>query len=279
MFQDLDSTLAKLLTDPAAPPELAASDVNFETPDKNFAPAQPTVDLFLYEVKENRDLRDPTPILQKVGETFTRLPPPVRIDCSYIVTAWSNAVGAAKVSAEHQLLFEALQWLTRFPTIPAVYLQGSLVNPIYPPPTMVAQLDPNKHAGDFWYALGIPPRPAFYLTVTIEMVLNESIASGALVTTRSTIAGPDGVPPTENWVQIGGQVVAAASPAGVAGAVVDLVDLGLRTTTGTDGRYTFLRVPLGTHSLRAVAVGFRPLVQPVNVPGNLNEYDLTLISL
>ena len=37
---------------------------------------------------------------------------------------------------------------------------------------MVAQMDPNKNAGDFWFALGIPPRPAFYLVATIAMDLD-----------------------------------------------------------------------------------------------------------
>ena len=230
-------------------------------------------------MKENRELRDPTPILKKTGTTFLRLAPPVRIDCSYIVTTWSNATKDAKVSAEHQLLFEALKWLTQFPTIPSKYLVGSMANPIYPPPTLVAQLDPNKHAGDFWYALGISPRPAFYLTVTIEMVLSDPIASGALVTSHSTVSGPNGVTPSESLVQIGGQVVAATSGLGLAGATVDLVDLGMGTTTDSDGRYSFLQVPVGNHSLRAVAVGFQPLLQPLNVPGSPSDYVLTLNSL
>src|SRR6266566_4862553 len=182
MFQDLDTTLTQILNDaaPAELPELRSADVSFETPDKNFTPPQATVNLFLYDVKENRDLRDPTPILEKVGNTFIRRPPPARVDCSYIVTAWSSGAGAAKVAGEHRLLAEALKWLSRFPTIPSIYLQGDLANQLYPPPTLVAQMDPNKNAGDFWIALGIPPRPAFYLTVTIAMLLGVE-AEGQLV--------------------------------------------------------------------------------------------------
>src|SRR3954462_3389469 len=85
MFQDLDSTLAQVVNDPTAPATLRNADVSFETPDRNFTPAPATVNLFLYEVRENRDLRDPTPVVEKVGTTFVRRPPPVRLDCSYIV--------------------------------------------------------------------------------------------------------------------------------------------------------------------------------------------------
>jgi hypothetical protein len=57
MIRDLDDTLKAILDDPASPTELRNADVSFEAPDKSFAPAQATVNLFLYEVKENRELR------------------------------------------------------------------------------------------------------------------------------------------------------------------------------------------------------------------------------
>ena len=214
MFQDLDSTLSKILNDvamqapPIAPPltELLAADVAFITPDKGFKPGTPTVNLFLYDVKENRELRDPTPITVKVGNDFVTRQPPVRVDCSYIVTAWSLPASEVNTQIEHQLLAQALLWLTRFPTIPATYLQGTLLNQLYPPPIYVAQVDPNKNAGEFWDALAIPPRPAFYLTVTVAMELGLQ-ESGSLVTTHFTGFDPGNGTATETLVQIGGRVL------------------------------------------------------------------------
>lgn len=60
MYQDLDKTLNNLLNDATAaaiPAELLAADVSFQTPDKNYKPTTPdtAVNLFLYEVKENRE--------------------------------------------------------------------------------------------------------------------------------------------------------------------------------------------------------------------------------
>src|SRR5258706_3643559 len=103
MFQDLDDTLEAILDDAGAPPELRAAVVSFETPDKNFAPVQATVNLFLYEVKENRSLRDPVPITEIVAGQFIRRMPPLRVDCCYLVTAWSPQAGAAKIVEEHLL--------------------------------------------------------------------------------------------------------------------------------------------------------------------------------
>lgn len=287
MFQDLDNTLKTMLDDPAmkSPPivppltELFNADVSFITPDKTFSPtlSQPTVNLFLYDVKENRELRDPTPIIEKVGSTFTRRPPPVRMDCSYIVTAWSNAIGAAQVADEHRLLAQSLLWLSRFSTVPSNYLQGSLVPQLYPPPMWVAQLDPNKNAGEFWDALAIPPRPAFYLTVTVAMELS-LVETGPLVTTRTTNAEVGAGTTDEAWVQIGGRILTAGG-LGIPGALVDITNAGLQTSSNSDGRYTFPRVPVGTHTVRVVAVGFQPKTQSLTVPGLPEDYNVTLIPL
>jgi hypothetical protein len=47
MLHDLDATLRAVLTDPAAPADIRTAEISFETPDKDFRPAQPTVNLFL----------------------------------------------------------------------------------------------------------------------------------------------------------------------------------------------------------------------------------------
>ena|SRR5262245_3519414 len=277
MFHDLDKTIEKILDDNDAPAELKAAQVSFITPDKNFTLTGATINLFLYEVKENRELRDPTPIIEKINGVFVRKEPPLRVDCSYIVTTWSNATGDARVVEEHRLLAQALLWLSRFPTIPSDKLQGSLANQLYPPPTMVAQMDPNKNAGDFWFALGVPPRPAFYLVVTIAMDLDLTI-EGPLVTTRFTNVETGLGADEEQWAQIGGRV-ATAGGEGIADALVDMLDAGLRARSDADGRYSFVRVPSGTHSIRVVATGFQPKTQPLTVPGKPEDYDVTLTPL
>lgn len=282
MFDDLDASLAQLLNDaPAAElPELRNADVSFLTPESAFAPGQSTIDLFLYEVLENRDLRDSRPIVERDGDRFTTRPAPLRADCSYIVTAWDAAQqGATRVAAEHRLLAQALAWLSRFGTIPDRYLQGLLGSPerLYPPPALVAQRDPNQNAGDFWVAMGIPPRPAFAVTATIELGLGEP-TYGDLVTTRFTrftVAGSH----DEAWIQIGGRIVDKVAGDGIPDAVVDVTDLQLRTRSGPEGRYSFPRVPPGPHTVRVVGRGFVPKTQPVVVPARPEDYLVELTPL
>ena len=278
MFNDLDNTLARLLND--APqgelPELRNSEVSFETPDFSFAPAQDTVSLFLYEVKENRELRDPTPVVERVGTGFVRHSPPLRADCSYIATTWgTGAAGAVRVASEHRLLGQALIWLSRFPTIPAQYLQGVLTSPLrfYPLPTMVAQMDPNQHAGDFWTAMGIAPRPAFYLIVTTELPLSFP-TEGPLVTTADVGYLQAGQPASrEEWISFGGQVRDAGG-APVPGSSVLLDPAGRIEVTDADGHFRFDKVAAGGYTLRARAPGHPDVSRSVQVPEPSGEYDV-----
>ena len=282
MFDDLDASLTQLINDAPAIefPELRNADVTFVTPESAFSPGLPTVDLFLYEVRENRDLRDSRPIVERNGDHFTTRPAPLRADCAYIVTTWAaGQPGATRVAAEHQLLGEALAWLSRFGTLPDRYLQGTLGDPgrLYPPPALVAQYDPNQNAGDFWVAMGIPPRPAFGLTVTVELELGGP-EDGDLVTTLVGASESNGAAEAR-WITVGGRVVDNVAGDGVEGAVVDLLDLRLRTRTGAEGRYAFPRVPPGGHTVRAVGRGFAPRTQPLAVPGRPEDYLVELTPL
>lgn len=281
MLDDLDASLTQLLNDaPAELPELRAADVTFVTPENAFAPAQPTVDLFLHAVRENRELRDSRPIVERDGDRFTTRPAPLRADCSYVVTTWAaGPPGAARVAAEHRLLGQALTWLSRFGTVPDRYLQGLLGLPdrLYPPPVLVAQLDPNQNSADFWVAMGIAPRPAFELTVTVELDLGEPVL-GDLVTTRFTRFEASGAA-DQPWVQLGGRVVDGVAGDGIPDAVVDVTDLRLRTRSGTEGRYSFPRVPPGPHTIRVVGRGFAQKTQPLVVPARPEDYLVELTPL
>jgi len=284
MFQDLDATMRTILDDAAAPAELRAADVSFEPPNKAFAPGQPTVNLFLYEVKENRVFRDPEPIIRQVGGSFVRRLPPLRVDCVYLVTTWSNQGGGAGVAEEHQLLGQALAWLSRFSVIPATFLQGSLAVPPqpFPPPTLVAQMEDGKSAGEFWSALGSVPRPAFHVVVTISIDLGLETPEGPAVVTKEMILTDKTSPlipkpVLADFFEIGGTVRDAVSLLAIPGATVTLLELQRVVTTDEQGHFTFTDLNAGSYTLRASAVDFVTSNNPIDIPGTvLNAYDVNL---
>jgi hypothetical protein len=271
VFNDLDTTLRAVLDDSAAPAALRGAEVSFETPEKDFTPAQPLVNLFLYEVQENHQLRENGPIVDLVDGRYASGPPPVRIDCTYLVTAWSTKSGALKTEEEHRLLGLALLWLNRFPVIGAGFLQGDLANPAqpFPLPTMVAQLKEDQSSGQFWTALGIAPRPAFSLTVTISMQLPEEpdefpVVQGIRLESASLL-GP----------ALGGRVL-DATLAPVAGAKVTVVETGDNSTGGPDAAFSFAGIAFGEYTL-LVEVAGRPEVRaPVGYAADNQVHNVIL---
>jgi hypothetical protein len=287
MFHDLDETLRAILDDPAAPDELRDADVSFLTPEKSFAPAEPTVNLFLFEVRENYDLRDPVPVVERTAGGYVQVPPPLRVACSYLVTAWSDESGPAKVVEEHRLLGQAMRWLSRFSTIQPEHYRGGLVEQPLPPPLTLAQPDGYKKINDFWSALGRPPQPAFCLTATISMISSEPEPLGPPVITRELRISPDAAAASpsegararslslsaapaarrssataetfEEFNSIGGRVT-DADGAPLVGATVLLSKLRAVATTDESGRYSFARVPPGRHRLRVRAGTLRQTV-------------------
>jgi hypothetical protein len=279
MFQDLDDTVQQMLADPvmvANFSDLLNADVSFETPDRNYAPAQPTLNLFLYDVKENRELRENvlTPRNQP-SDGYRLRRAPLRLDCAYLATTWSNRNGAAKVAEEHALLGQAMRWLSRFAAIPTVYLQGSLVDQAYPVPLYVAQADANRDAGEFWMAMGIAPRTAFYLLATIAMDLDIEIET-PLVTTTIAWYGHVGDATPEELININGFVFDAAGTP-VSGATVSLAPDGGVVETDAAGRYAYFRLRRGTqYLLTAGKPGLGQTARNVEVPSSTGEYDMRL---
>lgn len=277
MFDDLDATLRMVLDDAGAPPELRLADVSFETPGKDYAPAPETVNLFLREVRENAELRDPVPVIEQANGEFVRRPPPLRVECAYLVTTWADPSQAAgvKVLAEHRLLAQALAWLRRFPTIPAGYLQGTLASQEIPPPTVVARPAGARDAGEFWTwsALGIAPRPALDLAVTIAMAIDLTVIEGPpVVTSELRLGQPDAGP---GIFEVAGTVRRAL--AAVPGAQVALQPGGATTVTDELGRFSFAGLAPGDYSLSTTTAGQPATATAVVVPATTaSAYDVDL---
>ncbi len=278
MFQDLDSTLQALADDPTAPDVVLGDDVSFETPDKNFTPSQETLNLFLHDVKENRELRDVEPILVLQNGQYIKRQPPVRIDCSYLVTAWSSQSGGLKVAAEHNMLGKGLAWFSHFDTIPDKYFQGSLVGQPFPPPSMVAQMNGKQDSHEFWSALGIAPRLGFTLTVTVALDLEIQDLLGPAVATRELRVGPrHDSDQLERTIGIAGTVQDSDSKALIMAATVRIEELERTTHTDALGRYRFSNLEPGDYTLVTAAEGFSPERRPIQVPEtNANSYRFEL---
>jgi hypothetical protein len=274
MIDDLSRSLELLLTRPGLPPELSLAQISFESPAPPFSPAQTTVNLFLFDIQENTELRSSEPKIVRNGNQAILQQPPPRVACSYLVTAWpAGGIGIPLI--EQLLLSQVFTALAAFPAIPQVFLAGALSAGQEPlPPMTVARGDELRHNAEFWTALGGKLRAALRVTATISIPVFED-RTAFLVTSKSTHYAPgldrDAAPVADPLVQIGGRVISDLGVA-LAGAVVDILDAGLRTRTDQEGRFSFPLVPAGVRRFRAIATGFQPLDQNRPVPGTPGDY-------
>jgi hypothetical protein len=188
MIHDLDRSIEELLRQ-ELPPELVDQvTITFATPNDEFPPpsvAPPAVDLFLYDVRENRELRSNEPRLERQPDgTAVRRAAPVRVDCSYLVTAWASGSSSTASLDEHRLLGEVMRVLLRHRTLPEAVLQGAMRDQDLPLPTSSLQPGHLQNLGEFWQALGGRPRAALNYTVTLALQLQPEEPLGPVVTER-----------------------------------------------------------------------------------------------
>ena len=130
MIDDLNKTLEILLRKFLSPARAQKVGITFLPPDDRFPPASvslPAIDLFLHDVRENRDLRSNEWSVQQQGNGgVTKSPPPARVDCTYLITAWGPKRAANAIQTEFQILGEVLSILLRHQTFPPEVLQGKL---------------------------------------------------------------------------------------------------------------------------------------------------------
>lgn len=182
MIHDLDNALRELL-ERELPPELVAQvTISFATPDDQFPPSTvipPAIDLFLYDVRENRDLRsNEWEVERRSDGTAARKRPPVRVACSYLVTAWASESSTTPAEDEHRLLGEVMKVLLKHPTIPGAVLQGSLQGQEPPLPTVTMRDGHLQSMGEFWQALGGKPKAALHYMVTIGVEPEAAVETG-----------------------------------------------------------------------------------------------------
>ncbi len=176
------------------------------------------------------------------------------------------------VAEEHRLLGQTLRWLSRFGTIPENYFQGSLLGQPFPPPTLVAQMEGKHNLAEFWSALGIAPRPAFTLVVTIAMELDDSVSEGPPVATKKIQLEQ------EVFFEIAGTVKDTNFPPNpINGAEITLIEVEKTLTTNEKGQFRFADLEAGSYTLQATATGFTQQNKTITVPNTvLNQYDLSL---
>jgi hypothetical protein len=163
VIHEIDDALRKLVER-----ELAGSgvEISFEAPTSDWAArrSSPTVDLYLYDIREDRDRRNMAmePVRDKTGVIVGRRRPPRMFKLSYLVTAWTQ-----RPEDEHRLLSTILACAVRYDALPRDILSGTLLEQPLNVPVTVALPPPEDRAlSDVWTALGGELKPSLDLVIT-----------------------------------------------------------------------------------------------------------------
>lgn len=284
MFDDLDETIRQLLI-AEMPVKNGEVEISFDQPKREWSARQskPTLNLFLYDVRENNVLRQ---------HQWEQLPGhgsadmahlkrmPFRVDCTYMLTTWASVP-----EDEHRLLTRCLLALFRFPILPEARLVGSLRNPPFDIQACLARHDRLTNPAEVWSALDNEMRPSVSYIVTLALDPWKEITT-PIVRTRTLLTGQ--APQLPHVTQltdtsrgdmelIGGKITESkreGSP--LSGVEVAIKGTGLFTRTDVEGRYVLGSLPAGEYTLVAWPAKGKPKEKKISIPEKEGNYDMAI---
>lgn len=284
MLADLDETIRKLLI-AEIPIKNGDVDISFEQPKREWSArlAKPSINLFLYDVRENNILRQHQ--WERLdnngrvnGDRVTLKRTPIRVDCSYIMTTW-----AADAEDEHKLLTRAMLALFRFPKLPDKYLTGTVQNPPYELRSRLASYDKLTEPTDLWNVLDNEMHPSVSYVITLALDPWTEI-TGALVRTRTLRFGPSTTLPDypvlstdAGWVDmvtIGGTVRSKTGDKPLSNLEVAIKGTGLFAVTDNLGHYRLGSMPPGEYTLVLWMPDGKVKQKKVTIPNKDGDYDM-----
>lgn len=189
MIPEVDHALRTLIEREAVDP--TEVEVAFDAPTKDWAGRRtgPTVDVYLYDIREDLRRRERGWLNEYDGNRIlARHMPPRFFKLSYLVAAWTQ-----RPEDEHRLLAALMTCLLRYEALPAEVLTGSLAALGFPIPVSVALPPPEDRSfADVWTALGGELKPSLDIVVTAPIEAGRAIPAGPPVQ-RPTVLVAGGI--------------------------------------------------------------------------------------
>src|SRR5215211_1497963 len=262
---DLDEALRILLRRELERHGFEGVEIAFDAPASDWSAklTAPTVNLFLYDLRENVAESEATPRNVRVNGAQMAAPPPMRLEVTYSVTAWTQAV-----QDEHRLLSQVLTILFSHTSLPADLIAGRLAaaSQLRSIETEVGR--PKEEKADFWTSIGGRYKASIDYAVRLEVESGLMFTRGPEVRTQTVRLQQSEAPVrTMEELQRFGGVVLGPEAEPVADAWVVMPDLGRWTTSDRDGRFLFDGVRAGDHRLVARTAAGDEVGGTVKVPG------------
>ena len=165
MIPDVDVALRAIIRDHIRDEQIS---IAFDAPTREWASklGGPTIDLYLYDIREDVARRANGPMIRRDDENrmTSTGPAPRHYRLSYLVTAWTK-----RPDEEHRLLSEALRCLSAHDAILPEHLTGELADQRPLPLTVAVPPPQDRSVSDIWSAMGGELKPSLDLVVTAPM--------------------------------------------------------------------------------------------------------------
>jgi len=285
MIADLDETIRELLKD-ELPIKNSEIEVSFEQPKRENTArwSKPTLNLYLYDLRENNVLRQHQWECLSKGNGRDNLAhlkrSPMRVDCSYMITAWAN-----DPQDEHRLLGRCLLALFRFPILPADRLIGTVRNPPFDIQTRLASHDRLTNPAEVWSSLDNEIRPSVPFIVTLALdpwsEIQTPIMRTLTIQTGQSKTLPEKrelIEETRDMLTFISGTIREKTPAGrsLAGIRINVRGSGLSAITDQEGRFTIGSLGYGEHILEIRTNADLVKETRIIIPSIDGGYDLTL---
>jgi len=245
-------------------------DISFDRPTRDWSSrlTRPTINAFLYDVRERADLKDEVDIISRDGNgRAVRQRPPRRVDLVYLLSAWTT-----EPDDEHRILARVLACMFRQDKIGADHLQGDLKNTNYPILTRVPKPEEASRASEVLGGVGNDLHAGLNWVWTVPLEVFKP-AVGPLVRTAEIRVAETGDPVDAVIVEVGGLAHRKGDRlAGVAGVRVQVVGTGHEAVSDAEGKFRFVNLPAGSYKWRVEPPDGKAKEHKVVVPSP--DYDI-----
>lgn len=265
---DLDETLRLLLRRELSKHGFEGVEIAFEAPAREWSGklTSPTVNLFLYDLREAVERAEGTGQEVRGNGGAVEHRPPLKLELTYAVTAWTKAV-----EDEHRLLSQVLAVLFSYRSVPDDILDGRFTTTnLKAIETVVGR--PREEKSDFWSAVGGQYKASIDYVVRLSVESGAMLVRGPEVRTQKLVTRLAEGPPRAmvEMHRFGGRVVDGDGEP-VVNAWVAMPEQGLWTASDRDGRFVFQRIVPGSHKVVARTADGDETEATVDVPGERGE--------
>lgn len=269
MIDDLDEALRELLIR-EIPIHNNEVDIGFDQPRRDWSArlSRPTLNLYLYDIRENVRLRR-----EQTQRTMERRPDSVltqrqgiRVDLHYLVTAWATAA-----EDEHRLLARTLLALLRHAELPDDLLPEGLQDQPNPIPLKVAQPDTLDKPSDLWSVLDNNQRPGLVMTTTLAFNPFAPVLKPLTRTAEFKFGQANDSANEHGYVSISFNV---RSKQPLKNVQVKLVERNSLAGLQPNGEFGIRNIKPGDYTLEITADGRSPTKHKISVPAANYDIDL-----